>query len=57
MRSTGGLAREMDLQENDVDRELQDLSSGGLVRMALIEKKGRIRIRWMITSAGRDKIK
>jgi hypothetical protein len=54
LRSTGGLARDTGLQNKEVIDELDKLSSDGLVRMVSIKKKGKDRIRWTITPAGRD---
>lgn len=56
LRSTGGLAKDTGLQKQEVIDELDRLTSDGLVRMASIEKKGKTRIRWMITPVGRDNI-
>lgn len=56
LQSIGGLARGTGLQHQEVIDELDKLSSDALVRMVSIKKKGKDRIRWMITPAGRDNI-
>lgn len=56
LQSMGGLARGTDLQNQEVIDELNKLNTDGLVRMVPIYKKGKDRIRWMITPAGRDNI-
>jgi hypothetical protein len=56
LRSTSGLAKDTGIQKEEVIEELKQLNNDGLVRMASITRKGKPRIRWMITPAGRDKI-
>ena len=56
LRSTSGLAKDTGFQKEEVIDELDKLSNDGLVRMASINRKGKARIRWMITPTGRDNI-
>ena len=56
LRSVSGLARDTGLDKQEVIDRLQQLSTNGLVRMVPTKKKGKVRIRWTITPAGRDRI-
>lgn len=56
LRSVSGLAKDAALDKQDVIDRLQELSTGGLVRMVPTKKKGKVRIRWTITPAGRNRI-
>ena len=56
LRSVSGLAKDTGLDKQDVIDRLQQLSTNGLVRMVPTKKKGKVRIRWTVTPAGRDRI-